>query len=233
MPLAAKGLRRHAPVLILLASIAAFGDRAAMGPAVVHAQQADGVHVLLSKIEAALTSGNRADFLALTTLDPADADVTAFLNRWFTPKTTRAVIAERDRQSLDGGLHLVAETFVEAGNTGRLGTWIMDVLQAPEGWRLRKISASNPVEGLYRLELNPSKQFQARDLVVKAEDLELRLPAGQVFVAEAGGGYAAAVLVGRGEMVFHPAPEAERRQVALYCGREELRTTFQTAFVRF
>src|SRR4029079_6862942 len=97
---------------------------------------------------------------------------------------------------------------------------------------MRKITAANRVGGRYPLELNATKQFHAKDLVVKAEDLELRLPAGEVFVAEAGGGYAAAVLIGRGEMVFHPAPEAERREVALYCGREELRTTSQTAFVR-
>src|SRR5262249_32703115 len=132
----------------------------------------------------------------------------------------------------DGGVRLVVETLVEAGNSGRIGTWIIEMAQGPDGWRVRKAGASNPVEGLYRLDLNPAKQFHAKDLVVKAEDLELRLPAGEVFVAEAGGAYTAAVLVGRGEMVFHPAPDTERRQVALYCGREELRTTFQTAFVR-
>jgi len=204
-----------------------------MGAAVLRAQQGDGVRVLLSKVEAALGAGNRADFLAVSTLDPADGDVSAFLDRWFTPTTTRAVIAERDRQALpDGGLRLVLEALTEAGNTGRLGTWILEIAPVSDGWRVRKVTASNPVEGLYRLELNPTKQFHAKDLVVKAEDLELRLPAGEVFVAEAGGGFATAVLIGRGEMVFHPAPEAERRQVALYCGREELRTPFQTAFVR-
>ena len=189
MPLAAKGLRRHAAVLVLLAGVAALGDRGAMGAAVLRAQQGDGVRVLLSKVEAALGAGNRADFLAVSTLDPADGDVSAFLDRWFTPRTTRAVIAERDRQTMpDGGLRLVLEALTEAGNTGRLGTWILEIAPVPDGWRVRKVTASNPVEGLYRLELNATKQFHAKDLVVKAEDLELRLPAGEVFVAEAGGG---------------------------------------------
>src|SRR5215831_452150 len=126
MPLAAKGTRRYAAVLVLLASIAAVGDRVTMGPAFVLAQQqADGVHVLLSKIETAVATGNRADFLALSTLDASDPDLAAFLDRWFSPKTTRAVVAERDRQALDGGWHLVIETLVEAGDTGRLGTWIV------------------------------------------------------------------------------------------------------------
>ena len=124
------------------------------------------------------------------------------------------------------------ESLTEAGNTGRLGAWILEIAAVPDGWRVRKVTASNPVEGLYRLELNATKQFHAKDLVVKAEDLELRLPAGEVFVAEAGGGYAAAVLMGRGSLrgINPGRPGAEAR--SLYCGHDELRTTFQTAFVR-
>ena len=109
-----------------------------MGPAVLRAQQGDGVRVLLSKVEAALGAGNRADFLAVSTLDPADGDVSAFLDRWFTSSTTRAVIAERDRQTVpDGGLRLVLEALTEAGNTGRLGTWILEIAPVPDGWRVR------------------------------------------------------------------------------------------------
>src|SRR5690348_6742673 len=99
MPLAAKGIRRHAAAFVFLISIAALGDRVPVGTALLHAQQGDAVHALLMKIEAALGSGNRADFLALSTLDPADTEVAAFLDRWFTPTTTRAVIAERDRSA--------------------------------------------------------------------------------------------------------------------------------------
>ena len=40
------------------------------------------------------------------------------------------------------------------------------------------------IEGLHRLALHPEKQFAAKNLVLKAIDFELRLPAGDVFVAE-------------------------------------------------
>jgi hypothetical protein len=234
MPPRWKGIRRHIALLLLAAIIAALASALHLAPgAIVFARQADGARQLISKIETALGAGSRNDFLALSTVDTSDPNVAAFLDRWFTPKTTRAVMAERDRETLpDGGLRIVFEVLTESGISGRLGTWIIEIGQTSDGWRVRKASATSPVEGLYRLQLDRTKQFHAKDLVVRAEDLELRLPAGEVFVAEAGGRYTALVLVGRGEMIFHPAPETERRQVALYCGHEELRTMFQTAFVR-
>ena len=198
----------------------------------VDASQADGVRDLLSKVETALTGGSRDAFLAISTFDASSPDVAPFLDRWFTPRTTRAIVVERDRQpNPDDGFRLLVEVLAESGNSGRLGTWVLEVLQTSSGWRIRKVTASNPIDGLYRLELDHARQFRAKDLVVRSEDLELRLPTGDVFVADAGG-VTAAVLIGRGEMVFHPAPETERRQIALYCGKEELRTLFQTAFIR-
>ena len=62
------------------------------------------------------------------------------------------------------------------------------------------------VEGLYRLALDASVQYRAKNLVVTAEDLELRLEDGHVFVATVPAGITVAVLLGRGEMVFTPAP---------------------------
>jgi hypothetical protein len=85
---------------------------------------------------------------------------------------------------------------------------------------------------LFHLELDPTRAFRAHDLVVLAEDFELRLPAGDVFVAMAGGRVSAAVLMGRGTMTFRPTPDTERRQVELYCGREALTAQFNWAFLR-
>jgi hypothetical protein len=104
---------------------------------------------------------------------------------------------------------------------------------APDGsWRLTKATTSGMVDGLFHLELDPTRAFRAHDLVVLAEDFELRLPAGDVFVAMAGGRVSAAVLMGRGTMTFRPTPDTERRQVELYCGREALTAQFNWAFLR-
>ena len=197
------------------------------------AGKSDGPGELLVKLEGALATGSPRDFLALSSLDPASDEVRSFVAKWVVPGTTRAALRERDRQSLPGGgVRLSVEVLIEAGASGRLATWTLDTEPRDAGWVVTRAVSISTVDGLYRLELDPRQQFHAHNLVVKAEDYELHLPSGDVFVATAAGAVTAAVLIGKGEMVFKPAPETERRQVQLYCGHEELRTPFTWAYLR-
>ena len=68
--------------------------------------------------------------------------------------------------------------------------------------------------------------------MLQAVDFELRLPAGDVFVAETPEGVTAMVLLGDGTMVFEPTPKEERGQLKLFAGTESLETPFTSAFVR-
>jgi hypothetical protein len=68
--------------------------------------------------------------------------------------------------------------------------------------------------------------------VLRAVDFELRLPAGDVFVAETPEGVTALVLMGDGTLVFQPQPKEEKGQLKLFSGAESLETPFTTAFVR-
>ena len=78
----------------------------------------------------------------------------------------------------------------------RLATWRLDVRRragAPGGpaddWGIADQLSLTSLPGLYRLSLNPHRQFAAHDLVVTGEDLQLTLESGSVFVAEADGGH--------------------------------------------
>ncbi len=197
-------------------------------------QQPADTGVLLARIQAALVAGSASDFLALGTLKPDVPEVRAFLDRWFVAGTTAAELRERDRLPLrsGSGVTLVVEALVEAGPQGRLSTWRIDLTQANGGWQIAGAATLSVVEGLFRLSLSQGRQFKAHDLVVRAEDLELRLPDGHVFVAEAAGRITVALLVGRGEMIFKPTPETEQRQIMLYAGHDELKTPFSSAFIR-
>ena len=89
------------------------------------------------------------------------------------------------------------------------------------------------IEGLHRLALHPEKQFAAKNLVLKAIDFELRLPSGDVFVAETPEGVTAIVLRRR----RHAWSSSRRRrkrsgQLKLFAGVEALETPFTSAFVR-
>ena len=89
------------------------------------------------------------------------------------------------------------------------------------------------MENLYRLSLNPAKQFTARNFDFNDEDLTLRLIEGSVFVSEIDQGTTALVLVGRGEMTFRPAPDREKTQVRIFSGgAESIATPFDAAYIR-
>ena len=198
-----------------------------------HASAQDAVDLLLTRVEAALAEGDRQAFLALSTLDPADEGVGNFLDRWFSDRTTRAALRERDRvERGPDRVRVTVEILVEAGMEGRLATWRLDVDRRDEGWRVVAAGTQSVVEGLYRLRLDDAVQYRAKDLVVRAEDLELRLDEGDVFVSTVPGGITAAVLMGRGEMIFTPAPPAEQRQIALLTDGPSLRQRFNAAMVR-
>jgi len=156
---------------------------------------------------------------------------------------TRVVIKERDRSPLQGtlpgeGYRLVLEVFQEAGNRGRIATWRLDIRRPRGGdvgrqpWRILSEDRLASIEGLHRLALQPDKQFVARDLVLTAVDFTLRLPTGDVFVAETAEGVTALVLIGDGTMLFEPAPKEEKGQLRLFAGSDTLEAPFSVAFVR-
>jgi len=156
---------------------------------------------------------------------------------------TRVVVKERDRTALQGalpgeGYRLVVEVFMETGPRGRIATWRLDI-RRPRGedigrqpWRILTEDRLASIEGLHRLSLQPERQYAAKNLILKSVDFELRMPSGDVFVAETPEGVTAIVLLGDGTMVFQPGPKEEKGQLKLFAGTEALETPFTTAFVR-
>jgi hypothetical protein len=206
----------------------------AAAPASLQAQGAqDPVAGLTAQLEDAVRRGDAGVLAPLLSLQADEDAIGRFANGWLGPGATRVTLKERDRARLaDGGTRLMLDAFIQTGRHARVGTWQVDAREEPVAWRITAIKTLGSIEGLNRLELDASRQFQAQNLHVTAEDFELVLPHGAVFVAEVPGGATAVVLVGRGEMIFTPSPEGERGQVALYAGSPALRTPFDAAFLR-
>ena len=130
----------------------------------------------------------------------------------------------------------VAEFFIATPGRGRVLTVGIDVRRPAGGdlqsWRIVGFESLSSVDGLYKLRLNTTTQFAARNLVVRSEDLELALEDGTVFQVECDDGVTGLVLLGRGVMRFAPTPAAERGQLRIFSGSETLAAAFETAFVR-
>ncbi|MGE0042785.1 MAG: M1 family aminopeptidase [Vicinamibacterales bacterium] len=201
------------------------------------------IQLFLDAVQAAIAGADRAAWLTLVS-DNADREHAGeFFDAITAQGLTRVVVQERDRSALPGtlpglGYRLVTEVFLQSGARGRIATWRLDVRRPrderfdSQPWRIIAEDRLAALDGLHHLELEPTKQFAARDLVIRAVDLELRLPTGDVFVAETAEGVTGLVLLGNGTMVFTPGPAEERGQVRLFSGSDAIDTGFSAAFVR-
>ena len=210
---------------------------------VVSAQTAvsDPVAIVLTNLERALASGNRDTFAALFASGVADVGIRIYANDLLRPGVVEAVVKERERAPLEGvppgdGFRTVSDLFIATSGRGRVLTVGIDIRRPAGGdlnsWRIVGFESLSSVDGLYKLRLNTTTQFAARNLVVRSEDLELTLEDGTVFQVECDEGVTGLVLFGRGVMRFAPTPAAERGQLKIFAGSETLAADFETAFVR-
>jgi hypothetical protein len=232
---------------VLIASLAVTCAVAQAGSADVPEPQTQGdaITAVLRQIEQTLLRADAPGYLALLT-SSADRDrALSFASFELLTGTTKAVVQERDRHPLAGtlpgtGYRLMLDVFAEHGSRARIATWRVDLKRTREAtapgeldeWRIADQERLNVVDSLYRITLDPTKQYDARDLKIIAEDLELTLTEGSLFVADIDQGVTGVVLTGRGEMRFRPTPQTERGQVRIFSGAETLETRFDAAFIR-
>ena len=230
---------------LLLVLLLCAGQSSAQAPAQSSSGSSvppDGVAQLLHRLEALLQQNNRDDFPALlSTADITGEEAEQATDDLFSYETTRAVVQERDRTPLEGslpgdGYHLILEILTETPARARVLTARFDVRRSHNGdadsWRIAGITRLTYVMGLYRLRLDSSTQYVAREFTVRAQDLVLTLHTGYVFQVVSGEGVTGLVLLGRGEMHFAPGPRTEKGQLRIFSGSETLNAAFGSAFVR-
>ena len=218
--------------VLLLAFLAAGVARA--GAQAVPAD--DPVGSVVAQLEQAGIAGNHEAILALGQSGrtvPGLAELASALQ----PTPARFVVKERDRSILeDGSQRLLLEVFVQRGTEADVATWSMDVVPIRSGsglaWVIAAMERLSYLSGLYRLELNPEKQFDVRNLTVRGPDLTIDLPAGTAFVSETPDGTTGVVLLGRGRMRFSPPDVAEQTQLRIFSGQTALDAEFDAAFLR-
>ena len=126
----------------------------------------------------------------------------------------------------------MVDAFMERGNRARVATWEMDVRRGASGWGIESATRLSSMESIYHLTLNSSKEYDAKNFTVTAEDVELTLVDGTVFTVDTDQGVTGLVMMGHGQLRFHPAPAAEKGQVKIFSGADTLDVKFDAAFVR-
>ena len=202
----------------------------------------DSISQFFVRLERIVQQGDATAYNALLA-ESADRDrADSFVDSELIPGATRAVLQERDRSRLadiypGDGYSVVVDAFEEYGDRARVSTWRIDLTPdraalSGAGWLIIDQRRLSSVEDLYRLSLNRVTQFTAHNLEFRDEDLKLTLPDGAVFVADTDQGITALVLVGRGDMSFHPAPETERSQVRIFSDMDGIETRFDAVYLR-
>jgi hypothetical protein len=205
-------------------------------------QEADGVRLLLLRVERLVQAGDAAGYVASLSGGADRKRAADFVGSELQPGATRAVVRERDREPLPGtlsgsGYRLIVDVLAEFGSRARATTWRLDVKRTGEAgsdleWTIADQERLSSVENIYRVGLNASKEYAAHNLQIATEDLELTLAEGSIFVGDIDLGVTAVVVLGKGAMHFHPAPATERGQVKIFCGSETLDTNFDAAYIR-
>ncbi len=204
--------------------------------------QDNGVRLLLTRVESVVQAGDASAYFALLAPAANRDRAREFATSELMPDAARAVLQERDRQPLagslpDNGFRLLVDVFADFGSRARIATWRLDVKRTGEPgaegeWSIADQERLSSVENIYRLSLNSTKAFAAHDLKIAAEDIDLTLPDGTVFVADVDLGVTALVLLGKGTVSFHPAPATERGQVRIFCGSDSLDAGFDSMYIR-
>ena len=200
------------------------------------------MQTLLRRVEQIVRTGNAAAYSSLLAASADRSRAHDFSALELAGASAHAVVQERDREPLggkprDAGYRLTLDVFSESGSRARVATWRLDVARTGRPgdlgeWAIVDQDRISAVENIYRVSLNTTRQFTARDLKISAEDIDLTLTEGSVFVADVDVGITAVVLLGRGALSFHPDPETEKGQVKIFCGSETLDAGFNAAFVR-
>ena len=192
----------------------------------------DVVAAFLDRVRDLALKGDSAALTALSGSGPGTAEFVQAM----TPAPTELVIKERDRAALPGGgQRLLLEIFAARDAEARVFTWQMDLTgdaADPLTWRINRLDRLAIVSGLYRLSLDVGRQFDVRNLTLQGPDLTVQMATGTAFIASTPDGPTAVVLIGRALLQFAPADQAERTQIAIFSGAEQISTEVDAVMVR-
>ena len=197
---------------------------------------ADGIARLLAQFEQALLTGDPNRYLSLLTPEADRGEAATAAASVFGGPPVRAVVREQDRASIDPAKYrLVVDIFTDAGVQAHVATWRVDVRRSAtdlDTWQIASQQVLTTLNGLYKLSLDRSKAYAARGVSIEAEDFHLQMTDGSAFVVDAAGRPTGLVLVGKGEVTFRPSPAAERGQMKIFAGADQLQTPVDAAFIR-
>ncbi len=201
-------------------------------PARQSAPAADPVTAVLASLQTAISTNDLAKFRALLSPSLPDLDGVGFEVSLLSGGVTAAVVRERDRSAVSGGLRVLAEFLVDRHGAGQISTWQIGLIGDASALRITSLRQVSSINGLHRLELDTSTAYAVNNFLFTATDFRLAMASGTAFVAKTGEGVTAIVLRGHGLMQFEPSDPIERHQLKRFSRAEAMHEPVDAAFLR-
>jgi hypothetical protein len=222
-----RGRRAVAACLLLL--LASNGSGSQTAPAAGDL----GARELLQRLESAWRARDVKAYLALWEFATVDAyeEERQYAEQAFAAEESQLQIDVPPLEPGREGVAVNLDVFSITEPRGRVDQWLLSLVRRANGWTIVSKQSIGTIDGLVHLSLDPAG-FNAAGLALRFEDFELAMHDGSLFLSPAQLGPTLLVFVGRGEVRFRPAPEAEREQLRQFCGRPELVERIESALVR-
>ena len=128
---------RTVHLLITALAFVTLNGWAAPALAVQTTQPADGVQLLIRRLEQIVQAGDAAAYTALLSAPGDAAKLEDFTSTEFGQASTRTVIQERDREPIKdtapgSAFRLMVDVFSEFGNRARAASWRLDLKRVGE-----------------------------------------------------------------------------------------------------
>ena len=186
------------------------------------------------RLEAAFSARDTAAYLALWDFPGAEARSQEDIEFRDSPEEgQRRLVLERPTELPAGALRIrVSGQLISILEPrGRFDQFVFVFEKRAGRWAIVGREQVGRVDGLVHLSLDPAG-YRADGLRFQLEDFELEMAKGTLFTSPASLGPTLAVFVGEGVVRFRPSPPTEREQLRQFCGRPELVTRVESAFVR-
>jgi len=145
-------------------------------------------------------------------------------------------VRERTRRPSANGFDVAADVLIARGARGRVATWLIaarpDPADPARGFKITDLRELSSVDGLLKLTLDTSRQYEIKNLAITAPDLSLNMQSGSAFAIRAPRGLTGLVLRGKGTLRFTPTDPAEQLQLRIFSRRSEFITDTDAVFIR-
>ena len=188
---------------------------------------------LIGLLQTALNAKNKDAYLALFTPELKDQEA-EFFDDVFGRMGMDRVAIRRSTSLVPGDVTkpLFLQVFFENPYSALEEAWQISLAAAASGWVIGRKQIVGDVTSLYRVAIPGGRTEKGARVEVDCDDIHLTFSEATVFYDNIPGLDTAMVILGKGRVQYSPSVEAERHQLELALGKQQLNESLESLYLR-